>query len=949
MSSELLLPVNAGHSKLPRNTLLSALVVLAIMSWSMSFLFYTAPQREVGSGQIGPISASSRRAVDVHAPPGLGSAPLRSIDLRFQFRVAKFVTYENLFQTGPNNLGIRAEMSPNIQGHRSIDLISQFTDGTSFVTPLVENTAIGKTYAIVIKIYRGSRITAWVDGQKQFTYSYATPIIEPSLGSVAVGTGYNQTRPFDGVVNGFKLSYREFVSSTSSTTPMALQVTAALLSAIAAVLFLFTFATGGLTARLSARSTKRVPDHWWDEGLGRRYVLLGLLLVVVGTTILEVVTPPENAVLQQSGEQNFALAGVSPGKMTNYSLGSTPQLFKSAASLDVSISFDMKLDATPPRGSQFSPVVVSTLNGNEGIDFYLLPGGGLAATWGQVYLPTPTGALLSKRLPRNQWISVQAIMKRNQSSQILIDGQQVSAFMWAVPNLNVLPSQVVIGGDPSATVGGSAADPQLSGGSKSGTFGGSVTNLKMKVVLYREPSSRVNYLLVRSSQLLAILAIAFGTILLASRFLSRLIPLAAGVHRSLVLIVFGTAGIGIVVNLFIDQLHVQQSPVPYFERSTWLATPIPRFSDFMQVFEIFKSLNPYGVQAGNYPPVGFWLVSPFSWMSQYASLYVFLSVCAGFMLWWFARSFTQGLSRIGQALVVATLCLSLPVSFAFDRANIDLLVFIFVVLGTAAFEQRRSGLAAVWIGMAGAAKIFPGLYLLLFLRGRKPYLILAIAVVICATLLATLGFDGSLRQNLDRLPSDLFSSNPGGTVGSTYYNNSLVGAAQGFGLAINGMHGMEVVWRAIQPFTIYLETTGITFLTWYLWFKEKSLWRSTTLATVAFLLLPTVSYYYELIFLLIPVALFIRQGSVNARTLRIACLFGLILAPKAYFYIANSQVDISVLFTAPLLVALGAAVIHDGVCERRISTNDNPSVSHAELGDDNIPSHAAKQSESIES
>jgi hypothetical protein len=948
VSSDSHISIDPGPKKVPGYSLIPTLVVLAILSFGASFLFYSPTERGVGSGQLGPISTSLGKAVDVQAPGGLGTSRFRSIDLRFQFRVTKFVTYENLFQTGPYNSGLRAEISPSINGHRSVALIAQFTDGTSFVPPLVDNVVVDKTYTVLIKIFRASRITAWVDRQKQFTYSFATPIIEPSLHRIAVGTGFSHTRPFDGVMSGFKLSFRDFVRSPSDVTPVVLQVEAALMLSAALILLVLRFSVGEVAAQLLGRTRSRRSINSPAEHLGGRLILVGLLLVVAGTTVLELITPPENTVLQRSGEESFRWAGVTPGKLASYSLDGAPQLFKGATSDDVSISFDMRLDATATSHRHYSPVVVSTMNGNQGINFYLLHGRELAATWGQVFIPGPTGALLSKRLARNEWIHVRAIMQHNQYSLFSIDGQQVSAFMWALPNLNVVPLQISIGGDTNATIGGSLSNLQQIAGHKNNTFGGSVRNVAMTVVLYRQPSSRVNYLLLRVGQLLAILAIAIGIIVLVSRFLSRLIPVAARVHRRLVLVIFGTAGIGIVANFLIDQLHVQQSPIPYIQRSSWIATQVPQFSDFTQVVEIFKSLNPYGVQAGNYPPVGFWLAAPFSWMSQYAGLFVFLATCVGFMLWWISRSFTSGLSQVERVSVIAIVFLSLPVSFAFDRANLDLLIFIMVVVATAAFQQKRNGLAAVWFGLASAAKIFPGLYLLLFLRMRKKYLALAIAVAICTTVLAMLGFDGSLRQNFQHLPSALFASNPGGTVGSTYDNNSLVGAAQGFGLAIYGLSGMETVWQAIHPFVIYLEVTGFSFLTWYLWRKEQSLWRSTTLVTAAFLLLPTVSYYYELIFILIPLALFVREATVNARTLRIACLFGLVLAPKAFFYIANSQVDFSVLLTAPLLVGLAAAVIHDGVCERRMSSKEDQGMDQVELGDSSVLSHIARLSDSLE-
>ncbi len=77
------------------------------------------------------------------------------------------------------------------------------------------------------------------------------------------------------------------------------------------------------------------------------------------------------------------------------------------------------------------------------------------------------------------------------------------------------------------------------------------------------------------------------------------------------------------------------------------------------------------------------------------------------------------------------------------------------------------------------------------------------------------------------------------------------------------------------------------------------------------------SNYYELLFLLIALSLFVKHASVNRNNLAIAALFGLLLAPRAWFYLGNSMIDVSVLSSAPLLIGLVAAVLYDGHHERK--------------------------------
>jgi hypothetical protein len=259
------------------------------------------------------------------------------------------------------------------------------------------------------------------------------------------------------------------------------------------------------------------------------------------------------------------------------------------------------------------------------------------------------------------------------------------------------------------------------------------------------------------------------------------------------------------------------------------------------------------------------------------------------------------------------------VTLAVDRANEDLIIFIFVVFGIAALERQRPALAATWIGIAAAAKIYQVAYLFVFLRGRRVrYLVLGLAVAAAATLLGFAGLRGTLMQNFNGFKSAYsgLQSQMAGGVGATYYNASIPAWLRGIGYAVDGGHGLQLVGNAIQPFILPVEAfTGLA-LAAYLRWHEQSLWRAVTLITAFFLLFSNLSNYYELLFLFVALALFVKYAPVNRTGLIIAVLFGLAMAPRAYFYLGDSMIDVSVLTTAPLLAALAVAVIYDGHRER---------------------------------
>ena len=878
----------------------TVLVVAALMVVALSASFFAGRSAAsvVRQGTYGPVSTTPGTA-RLAGLPGAARGRPTAIDIHFSFRADELVAGQTIFELGTPTRGLAASVSSNINGQQYVVLSDRVPGQQVLRLMLVSPVRAGTTYSIRLSMETGGgSVAAWVDGARDFSYPLVVPAPPSTLGTIRVGTGTAPATSFAGSVTGFRVTYRQFGSIHPDTLQKALWLLAGTLFATLVILTIIrtagspwalgTFGLSGERPRLFPRARVQI---------ARYSLLVGVAALVGGIALLCIVTPIDNTVLQREGSQVVRSSGAAPGKSSMLDLGDEPRIMSRAAALDVDVSFLVR-----PQGraqTKTSAMLVSTLDKKQGILFQLTPTDGLIATLaGESGIVSQASYPLLSTLPTGRWTRVAVHVQRSQSYTFFIDGHPLQSFTWALPIIRPTPADLAI----AAPAGISLRDASVS------------------VTLYRHPLNRLSYFLVRLAQGIGIALIVIGVLLVSRRLFSRLVPLVTSASIPLTRVVFLTAGLGIVVNVGIDLLHIQHSSDAYLSRNSWMVPQYPRFTDFFQTFDIFRSLDPYGVQSGSYPPFGYWLTSPLSWMHQYTSLLIFLAIVLGFMIWWFARSFTNNLPTFEKYLVVIVALLSLPVSFAVDRANIDLIIFIFVLFGVAAFETRRPALSSGWLALAAAAKGYPALYLLMFLRGRRlRYLGIAVAIAFVVTIAALYGFDGSLVNNIDGLrkaEGALQTQFSQSVVTSTYYNASLVGWAQSVGFFLNGAQGAISVQHAIKPFIIPFDAVGALGLIAYVRWRETSLWRTVSLVTILSLLLVELSNYYELLFLFIPLALFLRYGRPDRLGISIAVLFGLLLAPKAYFYLGN-LVDSSVLFTAPLLVALATMIILDGKASRQ--------------------------------
>jgi len=903
-----------GNSKDPAATsprakslsvgVIAALAAIAIALAAIS-LFVPSPQPAPSAvTRVGPVSTSAGETERATTPTGSSRPRPLNLDVSFSFRLTRVVSGDTIFQIGSGPSAMRARVEPEVFGTTSIALSARTAGGTPLNLILVGQASVAHTYTIRIESQQGRSLQAWTDDLPQFAYSYGSVQLRTSASPVVIGGGAEAGPALDGSVSGFLLSYSAPAKPvpTPSMTALALRVAACLCFALAVVLLALRLASSLRVLRLLGLSTSPQADRKMPSRRVTRLLIIGeLLLLVCGVAAVVWATPPQNSTALPMTFQRTTTGDVGPGTWRAANVGTIGST-ENARVVDLHLSFEMQVPSIPIIQRRYSRYFVATPRNDKGIAFSLTRKGVLTGWIGQQYSTGPVAALISQRIPAGTWISLAVDVERNQYFSFSEDGQQVSAFTFALPDLNAVSPGLLIGGGPG------------------GTFSGSVRDVVMTQTIYQPTGSTGSGAVRRGAQILGVVAIGVSIFLLARRFLRTMIPAAPGSKRSLVLVTFGTAGVLVAVNLVVDLLHLQTASSPAVARNTWLFAPYAEFSDFLQVFDIFKGLSPYGVQGGTYPPVGYSLVSPLSWMSSYAALFVFLAVFVGFFLWWSLASFGRNLRAAERVLVVAVLFLSLPVSIAIDRGNTDLWLFILLVFGIAAFERQRNVAAASWLGLLTAAKVYPVAYLLFFVRGRRwRYLALGLAIAGAATFAAFFLFDGTLAANVRGFLKGLNSleGSYGSSLNSTYYNASVEGWIQAIAYVVNGVDGLHAARQVLSHVTIYSEVLTFALLAWYLRYRERSLWRGTTLITLWILLVPDVVYYYELLFLLIPLAMFVKYAPPTTRSIRMACLFGLAIAPKSYFYFGTGAIDVSVLLVAPTLIALACGVVYDGIAQRR--------------------------------
>jgi hypothetical protein len=338
--------------------------------------------------------------------------------------------------------------------------------------------------------------------------------------------------------------------------------------------------------------------------------------------------------------------------------------------------------------------------------------------------------------------------------------------------------------------------------------------------------------------------------------------------------------------------------------NTFLFRPFVRFSDLLIPVELRAIMN--------YPPFTLLvLYYPFLLLPGWLALGLFVLSFAGSFLYVLARNLRQAGALATARNVIILGLLSYPFLFTVDRANFEWVVFLLLYLFIVAYTQERRFLGPVFLALAISLKIFPAVFLVLLLAGRRyRETALTLGLTGAFTLLGLLVFDGGFIANWQRFFHALGGYTQVMAIGNGgwYFGHSLFGAIK-FLLA-KSSHGYVTV--SILFAKIYLGLALIVFfaLSFHLSRWQGRFWKQVLLLVLAMNLLPHVSADYKLLHIFIPLLLFVNQDSPEKNDLLYAILFGLLLIPKDYARLSlYPEASLSVLLTPMIMLFMAIAVI----------------------------------------
>lgn len=367
-----------------------------------------------------------------------------------------------------------------------------------------------------------------------------------------------------------------------------------------------------------------------------------------------------------------------------------------------------------------------------------------------------------------------------------------------------------------------------------------------------------------------------------------------------------------------------------YPNNTFLFSPADRFGDFYQPMRALRGgFAPYSNPNFLMPhfPFAMLLEYFFSFAPRDLSLSVYLFiVVSSYLYLGFSVLRDEVRDREFKLRLLAVMLLSYPFIFLIDRANFESFVYLFNFLFVYFyFLKPKRGLAYFALAAAISMKLFPAIFLLLVLSERDWHgLIVTIGEVLALTLLALALAHGGIVENLAQFgasQSRYFSGYIIGTLKMCYgaaFGHSVFGALRLIVALFDGQ-GYVRTLQSMLPLYNFFVLVYAAFISGYVLFVERVLWRKVALLVFAFNLLPYVSADYKLIHLVIPILLFVKSDDSSSSTLY-SVLFGLMLIPKAYYRFAGifsdsgfQDVSLPVIISPLLMLAVTGLIVAEGL------------------------------------
>lgn len=349
------------------------------------------------------------------------------------------------------------------------------------------------------------------------------------------------------------------------------------------------------------------------------------------------------------------------------------------------------------------------------------------------------------------------------------------------------------------------------------------------------------------------------------------------------------------------------------------------FYDFSTPIYLVKNLSPYlgtPQEFVNYFPMGYLLFYPFSliknfYLSYILYLLVFLIpfVCLNHRF-----LSCNNLGKIDNFKNIFILSfISYPILCLIISGNLDMILYFFVLGFVYSFYKEKYLLAALLLAVANAAKPFFLIFLFLFLFKKKWKeffwsLILTVIFILGGFFI----FKGSLFSQIHLLSESLIIFKVRFIDGS----NALILGSSDMFLALKYMlctitkiiSGPDLLkWFSIlYPIVISI----VLFFS----YREKTFWKQIALITLCILTFSPVVLDYKLIYLYIPLLLFMDSKEKSKFDLVYIILYGLMLIPKKVLMIGlNAGIFLSKITNPFIMLSFIVLIIFEQIYNHKKS------------------------------
>lgn len=353
--------------------------------------------------------------------------------------------------------------------------------------------------------------------------------------------------------------------------------------------------------------------------------------------------------------------------------------------------------------------------------------------------------------------------------------------------------------------------------------------------------------------------------------------------------------------------------------------PLFIFRDFETVYSYTKGNDPYNPALGvtNYFPLAYVYAKIFNFMPIRASLFTYLGLVLIALCYYTYANVRTGQYAADLRNTFILVFLSYPGFFSIQRLNHDVAVMLITGLFVYLYNYKKWWVAPLILSIVIAMKVYPAAFLVLFLADRRyKEIALAIFSTLALTILSYMTLHGGLVQNIQ-----------GNLLGLEAYNNGYAIGEAGLGYCHTIYGAIKVMYAKLNPSLYrafvpnlfyampYISFSVFGIIVLYITFVEKLFWKKVALLVFVVCVLPHVSADYKLLFVFIPVFLFINAEKNSSTDYLYVVIFSLLLVPLGLQYLTFADetgipsylVSTSVFATPLVLLAGMLAIMLEGL------------------------------------